>query len=95
MQLPLLQPQQHTHIRRLLAILLLQPADILDILELGLGETFVVAGFAAQTAEDETGFGVAADFDEPAGGFGHPPDDGEEGWKWGGKGVRVSGIPDR
>lgn len=80
MKLPLLPPQQHAEIRRLLAILLLELADILDILELGFREALGVV-FAAETAEDETGFGVSADFDEPAGGFGHPPDDGEEGLK--------------
>ena len=73
MKLPLLQAQQHTNIGRLLAILLLQPANILNILELSLREAFVV--FATEAAKDETGVGVAADFDEPAGGFRHPPDD--------------------
>ncbi len=47
----------------------------MDILELGFGGTIT---FAAETTEDEAGLFLAADFDEPAGGFGHGPYDEEE-----------------
>lgn len=58
--------------------LTLEQDSVPDILEFSLGFTFIGAGFAAETAEDVAGFFFAANFAEPAGGFGEGPADGEE-----------------
>ena len=67
--------EEHCQVAALARGLALQLDDVADVLELGLGGA---VPFAAEAAEDVAGLFLAADFHEPAGRFGHGPNDEEE-----------------
>ena len=74
-QLARLPAEEHGQVAVLRRGLALQLDDVADVLELGFGRA---VPFAAEATQDEAGFVLAADLDEPAGRFGHGPDDEEE-----------------
>ena len=67
--------EEHGQVAVLGRRLPLQLDDVANVLELGFRRTVT---FAAEATEDEPGFFLAPDLDEPAGGFGHRPHDEEE-----------------
>ena len=70
--------EEHVDVGVSVGAFALELGGVADILEFGFGFAFVGAGFAAETAEDVARFFFAADFAEPAGGFGEGPAGDEE-----------------
>ena len=75
MQLAGIPAEEHGQVAVLARCLALQLDDVADVLELGFR---LPVPFATETTQDESGFFLAPDFDEPARGFGHRPYDEEE-----------------
>ena len=75
MEFARLETEEHGEVTALTGGLALELDNVADVLELGLGETVVLA---AESAEDEAALLLAPDLDEPARGFRHGVDDGEE-----------------
>ena len=81
MQIPIADGEEHVPVRVHLRVLLLELDDVDDGGEFLFGAMQLGVGlFGAEVLEDAAGFVDAADFDEPAGGFGHPPEADLGGW---------------
>jgi hypothetical protein len=78
MQIATPPPRKHTPITSPPCSLHLQFRHIPNILKLGFGLNSIFSFFTAKAAKHVARFFFAADFDEPPGRFGEPPDDGEE-----------------
>ncbi len=77
-KLPAADPKEHAEIALLVRGLDFEGGNVLDVLELSLGQALIFPIFTSQATQDESCFIISAHFDEPARRFRHKPDDAEE-----------------